>query len=410
VAAPIESRATSLLRVRPFRGMRYNPAAVPDLADVTSPPYDVMDRQMIDVLLDESPRNVVRLILPRMVSGPVTDTDPYARAALLMQRWRREGVLLTEPGPALYAYQYGAPDALVCGLIGAIELRQLDEHVVLPHEDVMEPIVADRLAMMSAAQANLEPIMLVYDADGAISDILDAASAGEPLIDISADDGTVHRLWPIADPADIHEVDRRLSPHQALIADGHHRYATYLRLQARFRADGSDSGPWDRGLALLIDQSTCPVQLGAIHRSVGDLSIGAAVAPPGFSLRQVGEARDVDAPPADRGEFVVSDGRSAVVVAHDGERDPSISDAELLHATLLPAWQVSEDRLGYHHSVAQALRAARQSAGVAVLLHPAAVSEVMDVARAGKTMPRKSTSFGPKPRTGLVMRTFADEL
>jgi uncharacterized protein (DUF1015 family) len=43
-------------------------------------------------------------------------------------------------------------------------------------------------------------------------------------------------------------------------------------------------------------------------------------------------------------------------------------------------------------------------------MHPASVTEVMDVARAGKVMPRKSTSFGPKPRTGLVMRVFADEL
>ena len=43
-------------------------------------------------------------------------------------------------------------------------------------------------------------------------------------------------------------------------------------------------------------------------------------------------------------------------------------------------------------------------------MHPATVTEVMDVARAGKVMPRKSTSFGPKPRTGLVMRVFEDEL
>ena len=69
----------------------------------------------------------------------------------------------------------------------------------------------------------------------------------------------------------------------------------------------------------------------------------------------------------------------------------------------------SEDRLGYHHTVEQTVRNADQDDGVAVLLHPTTVAEVMEVARAGKIMPRKSTSFGPKPRMGVVMRAFADE-
>jgi uncharacterized protein (DUF1015 family) len=33
-------------------------------------------------------------------------------------------------------------------------------------------------------------------------------------------------------------------------------------------------------------------------------------------------------------------------------------------------------------------------------------ADVRAVAENGERMPRKSTSFGPKPRTGLVMRTF----
>ena len=42
--------------------------------------------------------------------------------------------------------------------------------MVLPHEDVIPAIVADRLAMMANAQANLEPILLVYDGDGATAE------------------------------------------------------------------------------------------------------------------------------------------------------------------------------------------------------------------------------------------------
>jgi uncharacterized protein (DUF1015 family) len=381
---------------------------VPDLAEVTSPPYDVMDRQMIDTLLDESPRNVVRLILPRMVSDPLSDTDPYARAALLLERWRHEHVLDTDPGPALYIYEYGLPGETVCGVIGALELSPREDRVVLPHEDVMEPIVADRLAMMSAAQANLEPILLVYDGGGTIEQIIADTRTQPPLIDVRSPDGAAHRMWRIEQHDAIAEIERRLSNQQALIADGHHRYATYLRLQAKHRADGP--GPWDRGLALLIDQSACPVQLGAIHRSVSDLSLDDLTAPDGFSI---GDLRTADPAPEDaphRGSFVLTDGIRSRVLTHDADRDGSVSDAELLHSLVLPWWSVGEDQIGYHHSVQQAIRSARHGDGIAVLLHPAAVAEVMEVARAGKVMPRKSTSFGPKPRTGLVMRVFADEL
>ena len=74
-----------------------------------------------------------------------------------------------------------------------------------------------------------------------------------------------------------------LAPHQALIADGHHRYATYLQLRRRHRAVGDGPGPWDRGLALLIDQTRCPLQLGPIHRSVAELQLADLGAAAGFS-------------------------------------------------------------------------------------------------------------------------------
>jgi len=45
---------------------------------------------------------------------------------------------------------------------------------------------------------------------------------------------------------------------------------------------------------------------------------------------------------------------------------------------------------------------------VAVLCSPMTAADVYAVAAQGRIVPRKSTSFGPKPRTGLVIRTFAD--
>ena len=135
---------------------------------------------MIEDLLDSHPRNIVRLILPRLVHDPLGADDPYvtageaagpvARQTDVWSPTRSRGSTSTSTATAEHH---------VCGLVGALELRKRDSGVVLPHEDVIPAIVADRLAMMVAAQANLEPILLVYDGDRAASDV-HRAGPGQP--------------------------------------------------------------------------------------------------------------------------------------------------------------------------------------------------------------------------------------
>ena len=225
--------------------MRYNDATVNDLGDVTSPPYDVMDRPMIERLLSENPRNIVRLILPRMVSDPVIGDDPYRRAAKLLRRWRSQaGAARPTTGCALYVYEYGDEHHRVCGLVGALDLHEPEARIVLPHEDVIEGIVADRLAMMTASEANLEPILLVYDGAGATARVIERArqpaAAGRRPRQRRYDAPACGRSLATTDLA---EIRAHLAPHQALIADGHHRYATYLQLRRRHRSIGDGQGP-----------------------------------------------------------------------------------------------------------------------------------------------------------------------
>jgi uncharacterized protein (DUF1015 family) len=389
--------------------MRYDPRVVGDVAEVTSPPYDVMDWRMIDALLGRHPHNIVRLILPRMADDPIGSYNAYAKGARRLARWRERGVLVTDHDAALYVYEYGDEEHRVRGLLGALELPEDRDEVVLPHEGTIEGIVSERMAMLSAMRANLEPILLVYEGARATADIVDPVCAQAPLVDVVAADGSFHRVWPISDPEVVADLQKRLAPQQALIADGHHRFEMYRRLRHRELSSSHDPGPWDRGLVLLIDQSEWPMRLGAVHRSVGELNLDSVTVPAGFTLsghRSV--AGEPPEGPRGRGELVLTDGRSERRI-HRTDHDPSVSDAALLHERLLPAWGVGDDRIGYHHTLPQTVRAAHQDGGIAVLMHPASVAEVLEVARAGRVMPRKSTSFGPKPRMGLIMRSFDDE-
>ena len=144
-----------------------------------------------------------------------------------------------------------------------------------PHENVAPGPVAGRLQLMEATQANLEPIFLLYDGSqrGATARIIEeAAFTREPLVDTVTQDGLRHRLWAVTDPAELAAIAADLEPRDALIADGHHRYAAYLRLQARRRDAGGGPGPWDYGLALLVDAAAYPPSIGAIHRVIPELA------------------------------------------------------------------------------------------------------------------------------------------
>jgi hypothetical protein len=88
-------------------------------------------------------------------------------------------------------------------------------------------------------------------------------------------------------------------------------------------------------------------------------------------------------------------------------------DTAVLHRLLIPRlWGIKDDETNVrivHHDAARALEKARRRDGTAVILNPLKVPDVLAVAAGGEKVPRKSTSFGPKPRTGLVLRTFAAE-
>ena len=86
-------------------------------------------------------------------------------------------------------------------------------------------------------------------------------------------------------------------------------------------------------------------------------------------------------------------------------------DVSVLHgAVVADLWQLTDtvETVAYEHDVPAALAAAARTGGTAVLLNPTPVDGVTAVAAGGERMPRKSTLFTPKPRTGLVVRDHRD--
>ncbi|RZB20553.1 DUF1015 domain-containing protein [Streptomyces sp. F001] len=414
------------LELTPFRGLRYDPDRVGSLAAVTSPPYDVVVRpDGLHHLQSADPHNIVRLILPEAA----TSTARNAQAADTLHRWLTDGVLTPDPEPGLYVYeQYDGNGMLQRGLIGALRVSDPTEGVVLPHEDVMPHIVADRAALMRATSANLEPLLLTYRGNGptaATTEVVERTTEKPPLLATTTEDGFSHRLWSVADPGDVARIQSDLAHHQALIADGHHRWATYCLL----RAEHPSPSPWDYGLVLLIDTARYPLRVRAIHRLLHGLPVADALAALDGRFR----VRHLDAPLTEALAALgdAASAGNAFLLAGDGafhlvdRPDPDLLsrtvptdrptawrtlDATVLHATLLThVWHIPEDspaHIAYIHDASATVTKAERDGSTAVLMHPVREEVVRDLARQGVTMPRKSTSFGPKPASGLVLRAL----
>ncbi|NUS07060.1 MAG: DUF1015 domain-containing protein [Nonomuraea sp.] len=465
------------LVLRPFRGVRF---AVEDPAKVTSPPYDLINEADVDALLASHPNNVVRLILP-CAPAPIPSPEPsvplegrYAEARDTLRNWLDSGVLVADPTPALYVYEQSGPGVLQRGLIGDVGLADPAQRVILPHEDVMPGPIADRLALMSTTEANLEPIFLLYNGEnGSTTHLVDEVAAKRaPLVTANTEDGLTHRLWAITDKSEIAAINADLRHRQALIADGHHRYATYRVLQRQEhqallshqetgRQDPSSAvtsarreptgrpahraekpaasspyadvdpqqalGPWDFGLALLVDSTAYPPDLKAIHRVIPSLPLPEAAARARGSwqvhdyddLAQGLEALENAAEPAfllagEGGAHLLTDPDpvqlSLAMPDQRSDRWSSLNTSILTEFVLPKVWGMEDDDQAVrivHHDTEAALRLAIRTGGTAVILKPLMVDDVLAVAAGGERVPRKSTSFGPKPRTGLVLRTFA---
>lgn len=425
---PIGSAASSPpgLVLSPFRALRYTTADPAALARLTSPAYDLINADDLAALEQIDPHNVVRLILPRAV--PADGDGRYRRAARTLARWREEQVLAADPQPGLYVYEMTDGTASTRGLVGAIGLTDPLAGVILPHEDTMPGPVRDRLALTEATRANFEPIVLVYDGAGRASEVVHRQVCTPPLISIVGSDGVAHRVWPVTDPQTLREIAADLLERTAVIADGHHRYASYLQQQQRRHAAGEGAGPWDRGLAYLVATGAHGPQVHAIHRVLPGLDLDRALR----GAAQVMRTRRVDvAPDGAAGllaahpqtAYLLTDGVEWHLLTHpdpeavtrtvEADRSPEWQglDVTIAHHLLIRSvWEQPDDERGvsFGHDVASTLSALRRG-GVALLLRPTTADSVLRVARNGERMPRKSTLFVPKPRNGLLLRAYADE-
>ncbi|WP_354697783.1 hypothetical protein DSM112329_03426 [Paraconexibacter sp. AEG42_29] len=419
--------------LQPLRAVRYAEDQIPSFAAVIAPPYDVSDPVLRALLLRRTPLNIIAADL---AADPDLPLDArYAHSPELLQRWFRDGVLVRDPQPALWALEqrFMGPDGRILsrrGLFGRVGVTDYGPGLIRPHERTHPAAVEDRLQLTRDTRSNLSPVFALYDdPDAAVTGLFAWIFAAAPHASAIDDGGTEHRLWRLDDPGTIAALQTALRGRELVIADGHHRYEA----ARRYARGGGVAAGRAHTLMLLVAQQDAGLIVQPTHRLVRGLAGDAgrhrrdaleAVLAKHFDVAEIGHAqlRPTDEPgPFTCGWLDGSSGRAyRCTLRTQATADaamPGVPDAyRRLDTAVLQALFLTGalgltqedidglDGLGYARTDAEARELVLDgSFDGAFFLRPCPVSQVAAVAAEGLTMPAKTTSFTPKVPTGLLI-------
>jgi uncharacterized protein (DUF1015 family) len=426
--------------IQAFRGLRYDLGHVGSLSDVVAPPYDVIGPDLQDQLYKKHPANVIRLILNREEPGDDDSNNRYTRAARFLKNWRSQGVLFTEPDPAVYVYHqqfdYAGQTYNRRGVMARVRLSRFGEGNIYPHEETMSGPKQDRLLLTQACKANLSQIFGLYpDPANDVQNLLDEATRGKTPLVATDHLGVVHRMWPVTDIGIITRLSALLGPKPIFIADGHHRYETACNYRDQLAAGGKLDSNHPANFVLMMcvamqDPGMVVLPTHRLFRGLPAMSSADLVAKLGdaFSTRIAGEGSDLatsiwqeieaEANQGTLGFYTQADERwvlaritpagqerlaRAAADHSDSWRDLGVAILHrLVIETLLGAKELPKPT--YVHLVEEVIEGLDTGEyPLAALVMPATLDHIEAISTTLERMPAKSTYFYPKLLSGLVI-------
>ena len=441
--------------IQAFHGLRYDLGHVGSLSDVIAPPYDVIDGQQQTALYDHHPANVVRLILNREEPGDSDALQRYRRAAQLLRRWKNEGVLQSEPAPAVYVYhqvfEHDGQPVTRRGFMCRIGLERFGQGNIFAHEETHAAAKADRLNLIRATRTNLSPIFGVYpDPDSVVQELLEAATVGKIPLEARDHLDVIHRIWPVTDVKVISDVAAAVNPKPVFIADGHHRYETACNYRDQLQAEGKShaghaanyvlmmcAGMSDPGMIVLpthrLFRGLPSMSSEELIARLGDCFVSGLAGQGTQNATSLWDEIEMEGQQGTLALYTDNDqkwtvarlsqtGRARMAeVAADHSAEWQGLGVSILHRlvvdTLMGGSELPEPMYVHSaeevvHHLNQGDQVGRDATGqqgtggrfpLAALVTPATLDHIRSISELGERMPAKSTYFYPKLLSGLVI-------
>lgn len=427
--------------IRGFRGFRYDLGQVGSLSDVVAPPYDVIDPALQKQLYDLSPYNAIRVELTKDEPGDDDLNNRYTRAAGTLRDWVAGNALRQDTARAVYIYEQTftaeGKEYTRRGFFARVRLEPFGQGKIYPHEQTMSGPKADRLKLYQATGFNVSPVFGLYpDRDGEVARVLEPFTLKAPPVVAKDHLGVTNKLWVVTDTHAISTLTGLMGPKPVYIADGHHRYETGVKYLEERKAAGEVAddeaapnftlmmlvGMTDPGLIILpthrLFSGLAAVTSAELEKLLGDHFD--VVERTGTDAKAAWDHIEMDGSQAALGFGTVADGKWFVAKLRDAsvmaEAAPEQSEewrglgVSILHKLVvdrLVAPKLGTPGVKYVHLLKEVTDAVTaKECQVAVLVPPATMEHVEQIAGNGEKMPAKSTYFYPKLLTGMVYNSL----
>jgi len=427
-----------MAEVSPFRGWRFSPEKVGDMASVLCPPYDMIDEDTQKALKAQNPYNVIHLEAGEGLDWNSSAKEQYTATSDLFDRWRADGVLQQDPEPCYYLMRHSFPlgdkNMVRIGLIALVWLEDYETREVLPHEFTQAPAIQDRVWLMESLSANISPIMSIYrDAEGELDRIYPQIMNGTPEFNSTDDSGSITALWRISEPNVQNQISKFFASRPIYLADGHHRYEAARQYQLDRHAE--DPGNKSANLAhnfvmmtLIAFDDPGLVVLG-YHRTLNNVPED-KLAKIKAKLNQLFDSEPANGTSNDVIDQVgrlgvdrrlmasVDSGGAKMLTLKESAIEPdwgplSASEAWVLEEQVLKPelGDATLEHLDFMHDHEKAVEQAKSGElQMVFLLKPFPLDAFESIVGGGQRLPRKSTFFYPKLPTGLVINRIDGEL
>ncbi|MCK5148868.1 DUF1015 domain-containing protein [bacterium] len=417
-----------MARVRPFRGMR----PVPDkIAQVASPPYDVLNSAEARIKVKGNPVSFLHIVKPEIDLPEEIDLhDPkvYAKAGENLRKFISDGVMRQDDVPCYYVYKLRMGDHEQVGIVVAASAEEYEQDLIKKHEFTRPDKENDRMTHIDSLNAQCGPVFLTYRADAKIDTLISKAMQEEPVYDFTGDYDVQHTLYIISNADEVEAIRKAFEAVPALyVADGHHRSAAGTRVaKARREANANHTGEEEYNFWLAVIFPDNQMKILDYNRVVQDLNGNTKEQ----FISRIEEKFTVTAynPSCsgccDRayhpegfhcfGMYIDSQWYKLRALEHSYDAaDPIKSlDVSIMQENLLnPILGIDDPRTNTRINFVGGIRGLGEleklvDSGdfkVAFALYPTSIDQLLAVADAGEVMPPKSTWFEPKLASGVVV-------
>lgn len=431
-----------MVEVSPFKGITYNQEKIKNLDEVMSPPYDIISEEMQSKLYEKHPQNFVRLILGKINPEDTEADNRYTRAKKMFDSWLENSILINSDKTAVFSYkiQYKVKNQTRI-MNGFFILLKIDPNykLVKAHERTFSKPKTDRLNLMQACHANLEPIQLLYiDETDKIRKKIDG-SLNKPVIDVTGYDGFNHKLWRLEDENVISMIQNELKDKVLFIADGHHRYQTAINYanELKEKTGNTDkNAPFNYRMVILVNMFDEGLSIFPTHRLIKESNVDIddilerlkeyftidekTVNLSKESTKTISKKIKDDLETKNEHKFVMYlKGKYYILTlkdetfmdefAKDRSKTWRTLDVSILHKIVLEHLiginqENLEDHVKYTRVDEEAIKFVDEGKyDLSFLMNATRIDELKAIADAGEHMPQKSTYFLPKMLSGLVM-------